>query len=153
VMTDDTKNCDDVAAYLEGHYPDIKDAVLTIHTKKNGEISEASTGKDKEELEKLRRQANEIDSWESPYKAIVSVLMLKEGWDVRNVTTIVGLRPYGAESKILPEQTLGRGLRKMYPGDTEEYVSVVGTDAFMEFVESIQAEGVVLERKPMGPGT
>ncbi len=41
----------------------------------------------------------------------------------------------------------------MYPGDVEEYVSVVGTNAFMEFVESIQAEGVVLERKPMGEGT
>jgi type III restriction enzyme len=56
-------------------------------------------------------------------------------------------------SNILPEQTLGRGLRKMYPGDVQEYVSVVGTNAFMEFVESIQAEGVVLERKPMGEGT
>jgi len=52
-----------------------------------------------------------------------------------------------------PEQTLGRGLRKMYPGNTEEYVSVVGTDAFMDFVESIQAEGVELERKAMGEGT
>ena len=90
---------------------------------------------------------------ESPYKAIVSVLMLKEGWDVRNVTTIVGLRAYSAKSNILPEQTLGRGLRKMYPGGLEEYVSVVGTDAFMDFVESIQAEGVELERKPMGEGT
>ena len=79
--------------------------------------------------------------------------MLKEGWDVRNVTTIVGLRAYTSKSNILPEQTLGRGLRKMYPGGVEEYVSVVGTDAFMDFVESIQAEGVVLERKPMGEGT
>ncbi len=35
----------------------------------------------------IRKQSNEIDSWESPYKAIVSVLMLKEGWDVKNVTT------------------------------------------------------------------
>ena len=150
VMTDDTKNCDDVAEYLEGHYPDLKDAVLTIHTKRNGEISEAQSGKAKEELELLRKQANEIDSFESPYKAIISVLVLKEGWDVRNVTTIVGLRAYSSKSNILPEQTLGRGLRKMYPGDVEEYVSVVGTDAFMDFVESIQAEGVVLERKPMG---
>jgi type III restriction enzyme len=41
----------------------------------------------------------------------------------------------------------------MYPGDTEEEVSVIGTEAFMEFVESIQAEGVVFERKPMGEGT
>ncbi len=153
VMTDDTKNCDDVAEYLEGYYPDLKGAVLVIHTKNNGEISESATGKNKDDLAFLRKQANEIDGMDSPYKAIVSVMMLKEGWDVRNVTTIVGLRAYAAQSNILPEQTLGRGLRKMYPGGIEEYVSVVGTNAFMDFVESIQAEGVVLERKPMGEGT
>src|SRR3990172_4596099 len=153
VMTDDTKNCDEVAEYLENTYQDLKGAVLVIHTKNNGEISENVTGKSKEELEHLRGQANQIDGADSPYKAIVSVLMLKEGWDVKNVTTIVGLRAYAAQSNILPEQTLGRGLRKMYPGDVEEYVSVVGTNAFMEFVESIQAEGVVLERKAMGEGT
>ena len=152
VMTDDTKNCDDVAAYLEGTYPELKGAVLVIHTKNNGELSEASTGKAKDALEELRKQSNEIDSFESHFKAIVSVLMLKEGWDVRNVTTIVGLRAYAAKSNILPEQTLGRGLRKMYPGGIEEYVSVIGTPAFMDFVESIQAEGVVLEQKPMGEG-
>lgn len=153
VMTDDTKNCDDVAEYLEGRYSELKGSVLVIHTKDNGDISEAQSKKAKEELEALRKQANEIDSMGSPYKVIVSVLMLKEGWDVRNVTTIVGLRAYAARSNILPEQTLGRGLRKMYPGGLEEYVSVVGTDAFMDFVESIQAEGVELERKAMGEGT
>ena len=153
VMTDDTKNCDEVAEYLENRCPDLQGGVLTIHTKNNGEISEASSSKAKEELEKLRKQANEIDDFTSPYKAIVSVLVLKEGWDVRNVTTIVGLRAYAAQSNILPEQTLGRGLRRMYPGDAEEYVSVVGTEAFMVFVESIQAEGVELERKAMGEGT
>ncbi len=153
VMTDDTKNCDDVAEYLEGNYPDLKGAVLVIHTKNNGEISEAASGKKEEELILLRKQSNEIDGLDSPYRAIVSVLMLKEGWDVRNVTTIVGLRAYSAKSNILPEQTLGRGLRKMYAAGIEEYVSVVGTDAFMDFVDSIKAEGVVLEHKPMGEGT
>jgi type III restriction enzyme len=153
VMTDDTRNCDDVAEYLEGTYPDLKGAVLVIHTKNNGEISESTSGKSKEELVKLREQANAIDGEDNPYKAIISVMVLKEGWDVRNVTTIVGLRAYSAKSNILPEQTLGRGLRKMYPGGVEEYVSVVGTNAFMDFVESIQAEGVVLERRPMGEGT
>jgi type III restriction enzyme len=152
VMTDDTRNCDDVAAYMEGHYPDLG-KVLVIHTKANGEISESTSGKNKDELDKLREQANSIDSLESPARAIVSVMMLKEGWDVRNVTTIVGLRAFSAKSNILPEQTLGRGLRKMYPGGVEEYVSVVGTDAFMEFVESIKNEGVEFERKPMGEGT
>ena len=153
VMTDDTRNCDDVAEYLEGHYADLKDAVLVIHTKSNGEISESASGKNKDDLDLLRKQANEIDSADSPYKAIISVMVLKEGWDVRNVTTIIGLRAYSAKSNILPEQTLGRGLRKMYPGSVEEYVSVVGTDAFMEFVESIQAEGVALKRVPMGTDT
>jgi len=153
VMTDDTRNCDEVAEYLENRYPVLEGAVLVIHTKNNGEISEAASGKAREELELLRGQANEIDDASSPFKAIVSVMMLKEGWDVRNVTTIVGLRAYSARSNILPEQTLGRGLRKMYPEGLEEYVSVIGTDAFMEFVESIQAEGVELERKAMGPDT
>jgi type III restriction enzyme len=154
IMTDDTKNCDDVSEYLLGNYPEFKDAVLTIHTNNNGEISESDSKKSIEELERLRKASNQIDSWESPYKVIVSVLMLKEGWDVRNVTIIVGLRAYASKSNILPEQTLGRGLRRMYIGaDTTEYVSVVGTDAFMDFVESIQSEGVELERKPMGAGT
>ena len=153
VMTDDTRNCDDVAEFLESHYPDLNGAVLIIHTKNNGEISEASSGKAKEVMERLRQDANAIDGLDSQFKAIVSVMMLKEGWDVRNVTTIVGLRAYSSKSNILPEQTLGRGLRKMYAGEVEEYVSVVGTNAFMDFVESIQAEGVVLERKPMGEDT
>jgi len=154
VMTDDTKNCDEVAKYLENRYPELKDAVLVIHTKNNGEISEASSGKSKEELDKLREAANGIDKADNRYKAIVSVLMLKEGWDVRNVTTIVGLRAFAAKSNILPEQTLGRGLRRMYQDPAvPEYVSVVGTDAFMDFVESIKNEGVELERRSMGEGT
>lgn len=153
VMVDDTRNCDEVGAWLERACPELQGAVLVIHTKNNGEISESASGKKKEELELLRKQANEIDSRASPFKAIVSVLMLKEGWDVRNVTTIVGLRAYAAPANILPEQTLGRGLRRMYFGtDIPETVSVMGTPAFMEFVESIQSEGVQLEYRPMGGG-
>ena len=154
IMTDDTKNCDEVAGYIETSFKELKGAVLTIHTNKSGEISESVSGKSREELDLLRKQANEIDSWESPFKVIISVMMLKEGWDVKNVTTIVGLRPYAADSKILPEQTLGRGLRRMFFGrdDVEEYVSVVGTPAFMDFVESIKGEGVILEKKAMGTG-
>ena len=63
VMTDDTRNCDEVAQYLESAYPELEGAVLVIHTKKNGEISEAASGgKAKEELDLLRQQANSIDS-------------------------------------------------------------------------------------------
>ncbi|NCQ35798.1 type III restriction endonuclease subunit R, partial [bacterium] len=155
VMVDDTRNCDEVGTYLEKICPELQGAVLVIHTKNNGEISEAASGKKQEELEKLRQEANEIDTLKSPHKAIVSVLMLKEGWDVKNVTTIVGLRAYVAQSNILPEQTLGRGLRRMYFGNdvVRETVSVLGTHAFMEFVETIQSEGVDLEYRPMGKGT
>ncbi len=129
-------------------------SALGFVSRRTAAFGEASSGKSKEELERLRKEANSIDTWDSPYSAIVSVMMLKEGWDVRNVTTIVGLRPYVAKSNILPEQTLGRGLRLMYFGeDVRETVAVMGTPAFMEFVESIQSEGIVFERVPMGAGT
>lgn len=151
VMTDVTANCDGVAAHLEARYPELKDRVLVIHTKANGEIAETASNKD---LEKLRRESREIDSWESPYKAVVSVMMLREGWDVQNVTSIVGLRPYSSTAKILPEQTLGRGLRRMFRGeDVVEKVSVIGSPAFIEFVEGIKAQGVELDYAPMGERT
>jgi len=155
IMTDDTKNCDEVHVYLEKNYPALNGKVLTIHTNKSGDIAEKVTGKAKEELDQLRKQANQIDDPESPFQVIVSVLMLKEGWDVKNVTTIVGLRAFVAASNILPEQTLGRGLRRMFFGQegVQEYVSVVGTPAFMDFVESIQAEGVDLEKRKMDSTT
>jgi type III restriction enzyme len=155
VMTDDTTNADDVAEYYQTTFPALSgDSTMTIHTNRSGDITEATSGKSLEELKKLREQVNKVDSLESPVKVIVSVLMLKEGWDVQNVTTIVGLRAYSSKSKILPEQTLGRGLRRMYRGtDIKESVSVIGTDAFIEFVEQIKSEGVTLEYSKMGKGT
>lgn len=154
IMTMSTKEADLAAAFLERNYPAMKDSVLTIHTNNSGEIKEAATTKkDKEELEILRKAADEIDKDHSPYKAVVSVLMLREGWDVRNVTTIVGLRPFGADSKILPEQTIGRGLRKMFSLDIPENLVVVGTPAFLEFVESLKTDGVEFQYSPMGKGS
>ena len=153
IMVDDTKNCDDVASYLESTFPLLKDSTFKIYIKDNpkdatGEINE-NTSKGKEELERLRRLVNTVDNSSSPIKAIVSVLMLKEGWDVRNVTTIVGLRAYA--SHILPEQTLWRGLRRMYFGENiEEELDVIGTDNFIEYVKTISEEGVVLEEIPVG---
>src|SRR5207247_9786238 len=44
VMVDDTRNCDEVGAYLEKICPELQGAILVIHTKNNGEISEASSG-------------------------------------------------------------------------------------------------------------
>jgi type III restriction enzyme len=151
VMTMNTKEADKVAEYLENQYEIMRDSVLVIHTNQSGDIKETGAQKkDKEELEKLRKAADEVDSDYSKYKAVVSVLMLREGWNVKNVTTIVGLRPFGAQSKILPEQAIGRGLRKMYEFDINEKLVVIGTNAFIEFVEELTIEGVELDYKPMG---
>src|SRR5207244_4907838 len=78
---------------------------------------------------------------------IVSVLMLREGWDVRNVTTIVPLRPYSSKANILPEQTLGRGLRRMTPpGEAAELVSVVEHSAFVSlYKDELSQEGLPIE--------
>jgi type III restriction enzyme len=68
-------------------------------------------------------------------------MMLREGWDVRNVTVIVPLRPYSAKSGILPEQTLGRGLRRMFPNeDVPEIVTVVEHPAFRKLYEDELAQ-------------
>ncbi len=154
IMTMSTKEANKAAEFLEKEYPEMKDAVLTIHTNRSGEINENVTSKRKlDELEELRKDADSVDSDMSPYKAVCSVLMLREGWDVKNVSTIVGLRPFNADSKILPEQAIGRGLRKMFPLDVGEKLTVIGTNAFIEFVESLKTEGVEFQYSPMGEGS
>jgi type III restriction enzyme len=94
----------------------------------------------------MRRAAREIDTNE--YEAIVSVMMLKEGWDVKNVIVIVGLRAFSAEANILPEQTIGRGLRRIDgPGNRDETLDVIGNDKFISIVNKLEQEGVAITRK------
>ena len=141
IMTEDTRAADDIRDYLET-LPDLSTHVLTIHTDKKGEIT-------RKELDVARKASREVDSDQNPYRVIVSVLMLREGWDVRNVVVIVPLRPYTAKANILPEQTLGRGLRRMTgPGSGfEERVIVVEHDAFRDFWDKeIKEEGLEIER-------
>jgi Restriction endonuclease len=74
--------------------------------------------------------------------------MLREGWDVRNVTTVVPLRPYTSKANILPEQTLGRGLRRMTPpGEgVAELVTVVEHNAFVSlYQQELSQEGFPIE--------
>ena len=101
----------------------------------------------------LRQAAREVDAPDNPYQAIVSVLMLREGWDVQNVAVIIPLRAYSAQAEILPEQTLGRGLRRMWPvasGDVGEQVIVIEHEAFRQFWDQeIQEEGLDLEWVPV----
>jgi len=106
IMTDITKNADKVGEYLKTQGYEGK--VLVIHTDTKGVIT-------KKGLDEARKSARRIDSPNNPYEIIVSVMMLKEGWDVRSVCVIVPLRAY--DSPLLAEQTLGRGLRRIDPNN------------------------------------
>lgn len=112
--------------------------VLVIHTDAAGEIT-------KKDLEKAREAARDIDKPENKVKAIVSVMMLREGWDVRNVTVVLGLRPFTARAEILPEQVIGRGLRLMtqVSPDRTQTLEVLGTRNLLKVLkEQLEAEGV-----------
>src|SRR2546425_10636442 len=135
-MMNDTKDADDVADWLAKAYPaEFGDGKMqTIHTKKSGEISD-------KELDKARETVKNVDRADNAINVIVSVLMLREGWDVRNVTVVVGLRPYTAKANILPEQTIGRGLRLMFrelPTSYTERVDIIGNKAFLDFVDDLE---------------
>lgn len=137
VMMNDTAEADDVGDWLRKKYPSEFGAekLLIIHTDRSGEVS-------KKDLDIARKALREVDDEKSPIKCIVSVMMLREGWDVQSVTVIVGLRPYTSKANILPEQTVGRGLRLMFRGATGyiERVEVIGNKTFIEFVEQLERE-------------
>ena len=113
------------------------DEILVIHTDNTGEVQ-------KGEIEKLRQVARDIDLPTSKVKVIVSVMMLREGWDVRNVTVVLGLRPFTSKAQILPEQAVGRGLRIIQGigPDRTQTLEVMGTAAFEAFVRGLESEGV-----------
>ncbi len=136
VMMSNTEEADDIGDWLRVKYPSEfgGDKTLVIHTDKSGDVS-------KKDLDAARKIARDVDSDKSPVNAIISVLMLREGWDVQNVTVVVGLRPYTAKANILPEQTIGRGLRLMFRNLNESFterVDIIGNNAFMEFVEDLE---------------
>lgn len=146
VMAEDTKSADQIAAHLET-LSDLAGRVLTIHVNmagpNRGEIART-------DLEKARTAAREVDRDDNPYRAIVSVLMLREGWDVRNVNVILPLRPYTAKAEILPEQTLGRGLRRMTPpgSGVDEQLVVIEHEAFRQLWDTaLDDEGLQVERR------
>ena len=75
--------------------------------------------------------------------------MLREGWDVRNVCVIVTLRPLSAANKILPEQALGRGLRRMTPPGSgfDERVVVIEHEAFRNLWSTELDGGLIVEKE------
>lgn len=108
--------------------------VLLIHTDAEGYVKDKDLS--------LLDVANSIDSPENDVKIIVSVLMLKEGWNVKNVNVILGLRAFG--SPTLPEQVIGRGLRRMSDISPSEnqYLELIGTENFRDFIFNLRNENV-----------
>lgn len=147
VMCENVRHADDVAEYLKDGRRGFgfkEDEILVIHTKGSGEIKE-------NDLDELRRQARLIDEQQSRIRVVVSVLILREGWDVRNVSVVLGLRPANSKNEILPEQTVGRGLRLMRNVAGRQVLEVIGTQSFEELLGQLEIEGVHINRSDKEP--
>lgn len=95
------------------------------------------SGSEKEEnISKLL----DVEKVDNPIEIVIHVNILKEGWDVNNLYTIVPLKT--ATSKTLREQTVGRGLRLLYGKRTGEKmidsVTITAHDKFDEIIAEAQ---------------
>ncbi|MBK6368887.1 MAG: hypothetical protein IPF64_03410 [Flavobacteriales bacterium] len=110
--------------------------VLVIHTDSSGEVT-------KGDLDDARAAARDIDKSDNPYKVIVSVMMLREGWDVRNVSVVLGFVLFG-QSGDPPEQVIGRGAPYAgYWSDRTQTWKYWGTRNLLNVLrDQLEAEGV-----------
>lgn len=132
VVCKDTTHAAWVEAYIRsdefrnGAY---RNKTIVIHSKQKGAESDANT-----------RLLLNVESSDNPVEIVIHVNMLKEGWDVNNLYTIVPLRT--AASKILREQMIGRGLRLPYgerTGDKNvDAVMLTAHDKFADILEEAQ---------------
>lgn len=116
------------------HAKDLKETLETIFDGKylNKVIQVDSSSKEEETVQALLN----VESSEEPTEIVIHVNMLKEGWDVTNLYTIVPLR--AANARTLIEQSIGRGLRLPYGRRTGveavDRLSIVAHDKFQEIV-------------------
>ena len=142
IMAENNGYADKIAEFIRKKKKtyNLKDEeILVIHTTRTGDIR-------KKDLRELRSLATNIDEPNNNIKIIVSVLMLREGWDVQSITICLGLRPFTSKARILPEQAVGRGLRLMkdLSPDHTQTLEIIGTRAFEEFIKTLEAEGVAI---------
>jgi type III restriction enzyme len=146
VVAKDTTHAEDLlkkiedAGFFEGRY---KGRVITVHSNQSGE-----------EKDETVQQLLSVEDPANVTEIVIHVNMLKEGWDVTNLYTIVPLR--AANSKTLVEQSIGRGLRLPYGKRTGvadvDRLTIVSHDRFQEIVDhandpnSIIRTGVVIGR-------
>lgn len=134
--------------FFEGRYSD-----------KVIQVDSSRTGKDEEEMiERLLK----VEQTDEPTEIVIHVNMLKEGWDVTNLYTIVPLR--AANARILIEQSIGRGLRLPYGRRTGviavDRLNIVAHDKFQEIIDeanrpdsAIRLQAVVLDDEDLGRKT
>lgn len=112
--------------FCDGAY---RNKTIIVHSKQKGSETEANT-----------RLLLNVENPENPVEIVIHVNMLKEGWDVNNLYTIVPLRT--AASKILREQMVGRGLRLPYGervGDRDvDAVMLTAHDKFSDILAEAQ---------------
>ena len=152
VVCEDTKVSPLVAQFLQQEGL-AEDEVMTIDSGKKAELGE-------KDWAPVRERLFSVDKHASP-RVIVSVLMLREGFDVNNICVIVPLR--SSQAQILLEQTIGRGLRLMWrgpdyndikeenrarinagqePGSLLDVLSIVEHPAFQSFYDELIKEGL-----------
>ena len=153
VVCEDTAVSPLVAAFLQDQEGLKDDEVTTIDSGKKAELGE-------KDWAPVRERLFSVDSHATP-RVIVSVLMLREGFDVNNICVIVPLR--SSQAQILLEQTIGRGLRLMWrddeytdlkrenrerinagqePGSLIDVLSIVEHPAFQSFYDDLLNEGL-----------
>ena len=134
--------------FFEGRYRD-----------KAIQVDSSQTGKAEEEMiERLLK----VEQSDEPTEIVIHVNMLKEGWDVTNLYTIVPLR--AANARILIEQSIGRGLRLPYGKRTGvkavDRLNIVAHDKFQEIIDeanrpdsAIRLQAVVLDESDLSRKT
>jgi type III restriction enzyme len=115
--------------FFEGRY---KDKVIQVD----------SSTKEDELVERLLR----VEDPEEPTEIVIHVNMLKEGWDVTNLYTIIPLR--AANARTLVEQSIGRGLRLPYGKRTGvssvDRLNIIAHDKFQEIIDEANREDSVI---------
>ena len=135
-------------AFFEGRY---KTKVIQVDSSKTG-------AEEDEMVERLLK----VEHTDEPTEIVIHVNMLKEGWDVTNLYTIVPLR--AANARILIEQSIGRGLRLPYGKRTGvnsvDRLNIIAHDKFQEIVDeakkpdsAIRLQQVILEPEQLGEKT
>jgi type III restriction enzyme len=141
VVAQDTTHAERIVSAMKaddffgGRY---KDRVITVHSNQRGE-----------EKDETVAQLLSVERPDNPTEIVVHVNMLKEGWDVTNLYTIVPLR--AADSRTLVEQSIGRGLRLPYGQrvgvPAVDRLTIVAHDRFQAIIDEARKAGSAIQFK------